>query len=136
MLCERATLPLRRRKFFSRFSIWMGMCSPIDWFLARNANFAKVWSLITFATRNQSSSAVPFQGWSVNILPVRSTAVALPRIWMEDHAFNPATDAEGSGTVEDFFGSGFDPLGGAAFRGRSNSGTRCDSSVFLKAAKS
>src|SRR6266852_2158876 len=78
----------------------------------------------------------PFQGWSVKILPVRSTVVALPRIWMEDHAFNPATDDEGCGTAAGFFGSGPDPLGGAAFRGRSSSGTRCDSSVFLKAAKS
>jgi len=29
--------------------------------------------LIKFATRNQGSSAVPFQGWSVEIQPVRST---------------------------------------------------------------
>src|SRR5882757_8458106 len=93
MLCERATLPLRRRKFFSRFSIWMGMCSPIDWFLARNANFAKVWSLIVFATRNQSSLAVPFQGWSVEIHPVRSTVLAPPRILGLLHAFCARTDS-------------------------------------------
>ena len=28
----------------------------------------------------------PCEGWSVNILPVRSTVVALPRNEMEDHA--------------------------------------------------
>jgi hypothetical protein len=30
--------------------------------------------------------ARPSKGWSVNILPVRSTAVPLPRNEMEDHA--------------------------------------------------
>jgi hypothetical protein len=40
--------------------------------------------------RTQLFSFVPFahpsEGWSVNILPVRSTVVALPRNEMEDHA--------------------------------------------------
>jgi hypothetical protein len=45
------------------------------------------------------SFARPSEGWSVNILPVRSTVVALPRNEMEDHALfagdvAAATDAE------------------------------------------
>ena len=36
----------------------------------------------------------PYKGWSVNIPPVRSTVVVLPWIYLEDHAFNPATRAE------------------------------------------
>jgi len=41
----------------------------------------------------RSNWRVPYEGWSVKILPVRSTVVVLPRISMEDHAFNPATTA-------------------------------------------
>ena len=63
----------------SRFSVCMGICTPIDRFLVRNANLANICSLITFATRNQSSLAVTFQGWSVTVHPVRSTVVAPPR---------------------------------------------------------
>src|SRR5579863_4357594 len=37
--------------------------------------------------------ARPSEGWSVEILPVRSTVVALARILMEDHAFNPGMTA-------------------------------------------
>jgi hypothetical protein len=45
------------------------------------------------------AKTTPFEGWSVNILPVRSTVVALPRNEMEDHALFAgdvavATDAE------------------------------------------
>ena len=32
--------------------------------------------------------ATPFKGWSVNILPVRSTAVALPLMWARDYALS------------------------------------------------
>ena len=35
----------------------------------------------------------PSKGWSVNLLPVRSTVVALPLILQRDHAFDPATTA-------------------------------------------
>jgi hypothetical protein len=35
---------------------------------------------------HRRAPARPSQGWSVNILPVRSTVVALPRNEMEDHA--------------------------------------------------
>ena len=49
--------------------------------------------LTKFALRNESSLAAPYEGWSVNILPVRSTVVVLPQIFARDHAFNPATVA-------------------------------------------
>src|SRR5258708_27774642 len=35
----------------------------------------------------------PFQGWSVEIPPVRSTVVSTPRILLEDHALDPTTTA-------------------------------------------
>jgi hypothetical protein len=37
----------------------------------------------------------PCEGWSVKILPVRSTVVVLPRISMENHAFDPAATGVG-----------------------------------------
>src|ERR1700722_15146534 len=42
---------------------------------------------------HRSAPARPCEGWRVNILPVRSTALVLPEISMEDHAFNSATTA-------------------------------------------
>src|SRR5271156_6373991 len=80
MLRERATLPLRRRKLAPRSSVCMGMWAPIVWLLTRNGKSAKVRDFRTFARRNLGSLAVPFQGWSVIFLPVRSTVVALHRI--------------------------------------------------------
>src|ERR1700749_2825557 len=75
MLRERATLPLRRRKFVSCSWVWIGMHAPINWFLTRNGKTVKVRDFKKFATRNLGSLAVPFQGWSVIFLPVRSTVV-------------------------------------------------------------
>ena len=48
-----------------------------------------------YLSRYESIWAVPFQGWSVEIHPVRSTAVVLALILMEDHAFNPAATVGG-----------------------------------------
>jgi hypothetical protein len=42
--------------------------------------------LSKFAIRSESSLAAPYEGWSVNILPARSAAVALPRNEVEAHA--------------------------------------------------
>ena len=52
--------------------------------------FDKFRGLTKFAARNQSSSAVPFQGWSVTFLPVRSTVGPLRVNFKVDHAFPPA----------------------------------------------
>ena len=70
--------------------------APIASFLARNANLANVSSVIAFATRSQSSLAVPFQGWSVEIHPVRSTVLAPPRTLGLLHAFCARTDSPDS----------------------------------------
>lgn len=75
----------------------------IDGFLARNANFVKALSLTTFATRNLSSLAVPFQGWSVTVHPVRSTVVAPPRNWTPIHAFTVRTESTGAVALTAFF---------------------------------
>src|ERR1700677_4019564 len=40
---------------------------------------------------HQVSLARPSEGWSVNMLPVRSTVSTPPRIYMEVHAFNART---------------------------------------------
>src|SRR5580698_6512615 len=96
MLRERATLPLRRRKFVSCSSVWIGMHAPINWFLTRNGKTAKVRDFRKFATRNLGSLAVPFQGWSVIFLPVRSTVVALLQDFKVFHAFCPRIGATDS----------------------------------------
>ncbi len=39
-----------------------------------------------FPWESASAKTTPYEGWSVNILPVRSTAVPLPRNELEDQA--------------------------------------------------
>ena len=108
----------------------MGMCAPINWFLTRNGKSAKVRDFRTFARRNLGSLAVPFQGWSVNFLPVRSTAVALPENFKVDHSFCPRTEATDSTPPEVFF-SGDSPASAmAALRLRRLGATCPASDVF------
>src|SRR5665213_3809645 len=47
--------------------------------------------------------ARPSKGWSVNILPVRSTVVAEPQRLRADHAFKPAAEATGCATLAGLF---------------------------------
>jgi hypothetical protein len=42
---------------------------------------------------HRGAPARPSEGWSVKILPVRSTVVAMPLIEVWDHAFDPAATA-------------------------------------------
>ena len=45
------------------------------------------------------NSAAPYKGWSVNILPVRSTVMALHRNEMEDQALFACDDELVAGTA-------------------------------------
>ena len=78
--------------------------------------------------------ARPYEGWSVNIAPVRSTVVALPRIWMEDHALDPPTTAgvwDDDGVAETgFFVDGSAVPFAVALRTRNVGVIRCASGDF------
>src|ERR1039457_163571 len=57
-----------------------------------------------YLPRYQSIWAVPYQGWSVQIHPVRSTVLAPARICSPDHAFTTRTEAVDSTPDPSFFG--------------------------------
>ena len=79
--------------------------------------------------------ARPYEGWSVEVPPVRSTAVVLARIPMEDHALEPATTAgvcaAGCTPFVGFFAGGSDASGTGALRMRSVDAT-CRASGGVK----
>src|SRR5271170_7976038 len=74
--------------------------------------------VFSYSCLSHEDSARPSKGWSVNILPVRSTAVVLARMLRAYHAFNPATEeallAPFKGAVTDAFTAS----GAGAFRTR------------------
>jgi hypothetical protein len=82
----------------------------------------------------------PCEGWSVNILPVRSTVVALPQILIEDHALEPAKAAEvwddDSAAETGFFKAGSVASLEDALRTRNVGVMRCASGDFRNSWKS
>ena len=79
------------------------MYAPIKGFLTRNGKIAKVRAFKKFAMRNLGSLAVPFQGWSVIFLPVRSTVVFLQVDLKLGHAFFPRIGSTDSIPASVFF---------------------------------
>src|ERR1700684_999304 len=71
-----------------------------------------------YFTNPCGTAARPSEGWSVNMLPVRSTVSTPPRIYMEVHAFNARTVSADSTPASAlplgfFDGSATTPLDGA-----------------------
>ena len=57
--------------------------------------YTGVWVIREFCAGLPWYTCTTLEGWSVEIPPVRSTAVVLAQIPTEDHAFNPAATAGG-----------------------------------------
>jgi hypothetical protein len=65
-----------------------------------------------------SAPTRPSKGWSVKILPVRSTVLALPQNWIRDHAFTARTEGVDSTPATTFFPGCSDAPLVTAFRTR------------------
>jgi len=72
----------------------------------------------------------PSKGWSVKILPVRSTVLALPQNWTLDHAFTARTEGVDSTPLTTFFPGCSDVPLVTAFRTRKVEATCFACGVF------
>ncbi len=72
----------------------------------------------------------PSKGWSVKILPVRSTVLALPQNWTLDHAFTARTEGVDSTPATTFFPGCSDAPLVTAFRTRKVEATCFACGVF------
>ena len=72
----------------------------------------------------------PSKGWSVKILPVRSTVLALPQNWTLDHAFTARTEGVDSTPLTTFFPGCSDAPLVTAFRTRKVEATCFACGVF------
>ena len=72
----------------------------------------------------------PSKGWSVKILPVRSTVLALPQNWIHDHAFTARTEGVDSTPATTFFPGCSDAPLVTAFRTRKVDATCFACGVF------
>ena len=77
-----------------------------------------------------SAPTRPSKGWSVKILPVRSTVLALPQNSTHNHAFTTRTEGVDSTPVTTFFPSCSDAPLITAFRTRKVEATCFDCGVF------
>ena len=79
---------------------------------------------------HSSALTRPSKGWSVEILPVRSTVLALPQDWTHNHAFTARTGGVDSTPATIFFTGCSDAPMVAAFRMRKVEATCFDCGVF------
>jgi len=77
-----------------------------------------------------SAPTRPSKGWSVKILPVRSTVLALPQNWTLDHAFTARTEGVDSTPATTFFPGCSDVPLVTAFRTRKVEATCFACGVF------